>query len=136
VGRGIDPDWEERTVTGKLGWQPREEEAIVEWSEAEQDWLSATEAPRQRKLMPWGWDREKRLLGVLTDGASAPATIAAVFEKIQRANEEELHEPTTEWSVEPVLDRANFVAWRTSWMWCVPSHSRRGCPTRADGCLR
>jgi hypothetical protein len=34
-----------------------------------------------------------------------------VFEKILRRNEEELEQPTTEWSVEPVLDRRDFLSW-------------------------
>jgi hypothetical protein len=108
---GIEVDQESRTLTGKLGWQPREEEIISEWVPAEKDWLSSTAEPRQRKLMPFGFDGEKRLLGVVADGSSAPPTIAAVFEKILRANENELQEPSTEWSVEPVLDRENFIGW-------------------------
>jgi hypothetical protein len=34
-----------------------------------------------------------------------------VFESILRANERESLEPTTEWSVEPVLDRHSFLDW-------------------------
>jgi hypothetical protein len=108
---GLRVDEGGRAVTGKLGWQPREEEPVAEWSEEEKDWSSATAAPKERKLMPFGFEGETRLLTVLADGSSAPSTIAAVFEKILRSNEEELEQPTTEWSVEPILDRRDFLSW-------------------------
>ncbi len=111
---GLRVNDEDRTITGKLGWQPKEEEVVSEWSEEEMDWLSQKAVPKERKLMPFGFDGESRLLSVLSDGPSAPATIAAVFEKILRNNEKELDEPTTDWSVEPVLDRRDFLSWLKS----------------------
>jgi hypothetical protein len=108
---GLAVDEEARTLTGKLGWQPREEEPVSEWSEDEMDWISGTAAPTERKLLPFGFDGDSRLLTVLADGSSAASTIAAVFEKILRNNEEELERPTTEWSVEPILDRRDFLSW-------------------------
>jgi hypothetical protein len=108
---GIHVDEAEKALTGRLGWQPREEEVVAEWSEETKDWTSSTMAPRERKLMPFGFDGEKRLLTVLSDRESAPPTIAAVFEKILRENERELLERTTDWSVEPVLDAEDFLSW-------------------------
>jgi hypothetical protein len=107
---GIRIDGEERMLTGRLGWQTKEDEVISQWSEEAMDWLTQTAEPKERKLMPFGFDGDSRLLSVLTDG-SAPSTIAAVFEKILRENEQELLEPTTDWSVEPVLDRQDFLTW-------------------------
>jgi len=97
--------------TGRLGWQTKEDEVVSQWSDEAMDWQTQTAEPKERKLMPFGFDGDSRLLSVLTDGRTAPATIAAVFEKILRQNEQELLEPTTDWSVEPVLDRQDFLAW-------------------------
>jgi hypothetical protein len=111
---GLAIDDESQLITGKLGWQPVEEELVAEWSDEEKDWVTRTAATRERKLMPFGFDGDSRILTVLGDNESAPATIAAVFEKILRENEAELEEPTTEWSVEPILDRGDFLSWLRS----------------------
>ena len=111
---GVQVDNAESVLTGKLGWQPREEEIVSDWSDEERDWESSTAAPKERKLMPFGFDGDSRLLTILADGSSAPATIAAVFEKVLRENEKELLEPTVQWSVEPVLDRRDFLDWLKS----------------------
>lgn len=108
---GIRIDQKERTLTGRLGWQTKDDEVISEWSDEVMDWLTQTAEPKERKLMPFGFDGDSRILSVLTDGNSAPSTIAAVFEKILRQNEHDLPEPTTDWSVEPVLDRQDFLTW-------------------------
>jgi hypothetical protein len=101
-------------LTGKLGWQPVEEEVVAEWSDEQKDWVTRAAETRERKLMPFGFDGDSRILTVLGDGGSAPATIAAVFEKILRENEAQLGFPSTEWSVEPILDRGDFLSWLRS----------------------
>lgn len=112
---GIETDWSGRFLTGKLGWQPREDEVVADWSEEEKDWTTLTAEPRQHALLPFGFDGERRLLTILLDGAgTAPETLAKVFEKILRTNEGELAEPTTRWSVEPILDTHEFVDWLKS----------------------
>ncbi len=108
---GIQIDSDQAILTGRLGWQPREDEVVSLWSEEEMDWKVQVAEPKEKKLMPFGFDGESRLLTVLADGASATVTIAGVFEKILRKNEHETTWPTTDWSVEPVLDREDFLTW-------------------------
>lgn len=110
---GVRADAIERTLTGKLGWLPRGEEVVPEWSEDEKDWVSSTTTPRGGRIVPFGFDGDTRLLTVLHDRTSTPLTIAAVFEHILRENERELpiEERSTEWSVEPVLDAEDFLSW-------------------------
>jgi hypothetical protein len=108
---GIQYDSAESILTGRLGWQPREGEVVSQWSDEAMDWQTTTVEPKEHKLMPFGFDGESRLLTVLTDGKSSLTTIPSMFEQILRKNEAESHEPTTEWSVEPVLDRNDFLTW-------------------------
>jgi hypothetical protein len=110
---GLHPDPETRTVVGQVGWEPRGETVIVpRWSPEEMAWTASTEDPLGGDFVPFGWDAETRLLAVLRDrAATAPSTVSYVFERILDENERELIEPTTDWSVEPILDRETFLSW-------------------------
>jgi hypothetical protein len=107
---GLHRDDAGRTLVGKLGWVARDEEMVPEWSEPEKDWVT-TASPKGGKVVPFGFDGETRLLAVLRERRSAPSTVAYVFERILRDNEFDGRAPTTEWSVEPVLDAADFLSW-------------------------
>lgn len=114
---GVRRHEDDRTVTGRLGREPRGgEEVVPDWSEEEKDWLTMTVRPRGGRIVPFGFDGETRLLTVLSDRSSSPATLAAVFERILRDNERELpeEERSTEWSVEPILDAEEFIEWLSS----------------------
>jgi hypothetical protein len=108
---GVHTDRDDRTLVGKLGWEPRGQEVVPQWSEAEKDWLSETASPHGGRVVPFGFDGDTRLLAILRDPKSPANTVAAVFEQILRENERELEEPSTEWSVEPILDKADFLSW-------------------------
>lgn len=84
---------------------------VPAWSEEEQDWTSNVTAPAGGQIMPFAFDGETRLLTVLHDRSSAPPTIANAFQKILQQNEAELAERTTDWAVEPILDRQKFIDW-------------------------
>jgi hypothetical protein len=109
---GLEADKKQRVLTGKLGWEPRGgEEVLAQWSEHEKDWVSSPVTIKGGQAMPFGFDGETRLLTVLKDRSSAPATIALVIERTLQQNEAELDHPSTEWRVEPVLDRQRFTTW-------------------------
>jgi hypothetical protein len=82
----------------------------AEWSSEDMDWRSELNKPADH-LIPFGFDAESRLLAVVPDPNSNPATIGSVVEKILRDNESESASPTTDWAVEPVLDRRDFLEW-------------------------
>jgi len=109
----IEVDSPGRFVTGKLGWHPREPEIVPSWSDELKDW-PATLSQAPETLLPFAYDGEKRVLGVIHDKKSAPQFIAAVFEQILTENERELSRWTTEWSVEPILDSEEFIEWLDS----------------------
>jgi hypothetical protein len=108
---GLVDDREDRTLVGRLGWEPLGQDTVPQWSSEDKDWLSATTPPHGGRIVPFGFDGETRLLTVLRDPKNKPSTVAGVFEQILRENEDELPEPTTEWSVEPVLDAQDFLGW-------------------------
>jgi hypothetical protein len=108
---GLQRDDEAKTLVGKLGWEPIGRESVPLWDDYEKDWLSETATPHGGRVVPFGFDGETRLLTVLRDPKTPPTTVAAVFEKTLRDNERGLDHPTTEWSVEPVLDAADFLSW-------------------------
>jgi hypothetical protein len=110
---GLEVDHEDRVMTGRLGSQPAGKGVVSEWSDERKDWETHTTESRVRELLPFGFDGESRLLTVLQHGKPA-ATIATVFQTILRDNEKKSADPTTLWSVEPVLDRATFVSWLNS----------------------
>lgn len=106
----IEVDAEDRFVTGKLGWHPREPEVVPSWSDELKDWPATLSTPAET-LLPFAYDGEKRVLGVVYDKKSSPKSVAAVFEQILAENERELPQRTTEWSVEPILDSEEFIEW-------------------------
>lgn len=109
---GIDVAPESKTLTGKLGWVPwNEEEIVPEWDPDEKDWRASVAAPNRGGILPFGFDAETRILSVLRDTSSRPGTLAVVFERILQENEREMAQPTTEWSVEPILDVREFLDW-------------------------
>jgi hypothetical protein len=111
---GIEMDEDERVLTGKLGWVPVGVEVMPDWSDELQDWAESPVDTHGGTIVPFGFEGESRLLVVLEDRESRPETIAAVFEKILRENEQQTIERSTEWSVEPVLDAATFRSWLAS----------------------
>lgn len=106
----VEVDREDEFVTGKLGWHQRDPEIVPSWSDELKDW-PPTVSPPAETIMPFAFDGEKRLLGVVHDRRSSPQTLAAVFEMILDENERELDRRTTEWSVEAVLDAEQFIEW-------------------------
>ncbi len=107
---GIEVDREEQFVTGKLGWSPTEPEGVPSWSEELKDWPLDWGGIAET-LMPFAFDGKTRLLGVVHDKRSTAPTVASVFELILDGNERESDRPTTQWSVEPVLDAQEFIDW-------------------------
>lgn len=107
---GLQEDREAQTLTGRLGWKPKGVELKAEWSSEDMDWRSELDKPADH-LIPFGFDADSRLLAVVPDPNSNPATIGAVIEKVLRENESDSENPTTDWAVEPVLDRRDFLEW-------------------------
>jgi hypothetical protein len=114
ISGGVEIDQKGGAVTGKLGWHPAEEEAVTDYDVQAEDWVVSVEAPHGRVVLPFAFDGDTRILAVLRKGRSRATTIGRVFETILRENEFESQKPTTEWSVEPILDPRDFAEWLES----------------------
>ena len=110
---GIEIDQDNEILTGKLGWYSLDPEIVPTWSPELNDWPPTVRDPAET-LMPFAFDGSTRLLGVVHGKRSNPQVIATVFELILSENERELARPTTEWSVEPLLDSTEFIEWLNS----------------------
>jgi hypothetical protein len=122
LGRRYQLEWRvggliggDNALTGRLGRRPLDvKETSTKYVPERRDWIVETIDPKEKHLLPFGFDGESRLLAVVTDGSASPTTIGTVFEKILRENEAASTEPTTDWSVEPILDRQDFLDWLQS----------------------
>ncbi len=111
---GAEVDSDDQVLTGKVGWHPAEEEEVADYSDADEDWITSIEAPHGRVVLPYGFDAETRILAVLRRGRSRAVTIGGVFEGVLDQHERALSSPTTEWSVEAILDGRDFAEWLQS----------------------
>ena len=107
----LEIDEADRTVVGRIGWEPLRKAFVQRWSTDAKGWLETPADPSDGEVMPFAFDGETRLLGVLRAPESDPSTIASVFENVLNDNERQLLERTTDWSVEPILDRETFLTW-------------------------
>jgi hypothetical protein len=111
---GVEKDEAEGILTGKLGWVPAEQEVITDYSDEAEDWVVSIESPHGRVVMPFAFDAATRVLAVLRIGRNRANTIAGVFETVLAANERKEDRPSTEWSVEAILDPRDFAEWLES----------------------
>lgn len=108
---GLQSNPQGKTLVGKLGWEPVGLDDEPRWSAEEMDWLPGTVPSHGGRVAPFAFDGATRLLTVLRDSRASPSTQAAVLQKILRTTEGELENPSTEWSVELVLDGRDFITW-------------------------
>lgn len=111
---GVETDEDAQLLTAKLGYVPLDQEVVPQWDEQEMDWIATVSESHKGQILPMGFDGETRLLAVLRDSSTQPDTIGGVVERVLRENEQELDEPTTDWSVEPLLDEKDFLSWLES----------------------
>ena len=107
----LEVDSVDRTIVGRIGWEPLRKAFVQRWSTDAKGWLETPADPSDGEVMPFAFDGETRLLGVLRAPDSDPSTIATVFDTVLNDNERQLLERTTDWSVEPLLDRETFLTW-------------------------
>lgn len=103
-----------RYRTPQRGNVREQTDVVPAWSDEQKDWIETTTAPHGGQILPFVFDAESRILAILPDRQSRPTTIASVFESVLRDNEAQRDFPTTEWSVEPILDAQDFIDWLRS----------------------
>ncbi len=107
--RHILPD--ESGFTGEIGWQRDDQQQSSRYVSESQEWRDEVEPAGRSAHAPFAFDGNSRILGVLKHRTFSETTVAHVLQTLLREGEQQREWPTTEWSVEPILDERDFLAW-------------------------
>jgi hypothetical protein len=98
-------------LTGQVGWQMVGEQQRSRYLSDTQEWSDDVEAAELSAHAPFAFDGHTRILGVLKHRSFGEKAVAQAFEDLLRVGEMHLTWPSTEWSVEPILDERDFINW-------------------------
>ena len=104
----------ESALIGQVGWERDVEEQTSRYDQETREWRDEVEVTGQSAHAPFAFDGTTRVLGVLKHPSFNEKTIAHVFQTLLREGENSRQWPSTEWSVEPILDERDFFAWLDS----------------------
>ena len=110
--RNILPDLS--ALTGQVGWVQHDEQQTSIYVPETQEWRDEVEPTERTARAPFAFDGRTRVLGVLKHRSFSEATLPKVFQTLLREGEQEREWPSTEWSVEPILDERDFLTWLSS----------------------
>src|ERR1035438_9622396 len=110
--RNILPD--RSALTGQGGWQQNDEQQTSRYVPETQEWRDELEPTERAARAPFAFDARTRVLGVLKHSSFSEVTLPRVFQKLLREGEQEREWPSTELSVEPILDERGFLSWLSS----------------------
>lgn len=101
----------ETGLTGQIGWQQADEQQTSRYSPDTQEWQDEVEPTERATRAPFAFDARSRILGVLKHRSFGERVIAEVFQTLLRECENAREWPSTEWSVEAILDERDFLNW-------------------------
>jgi len=101
-------------LTGQVGWQQTDEQQTSRYVSETQEWRDELEPAERAARAPFAFDGRSRVLGILKHRSFSEKTVAKVFQTLLREGEQQRDWPSTEWSVEPILDERDFLAWLSS----------------------
>jgi len=107
--RHILPD--ESALAGQIGWQRDDQQQASRYESETQEWLDEVEPAERSAHAPFVFDGNSRILGVLKHSTFNEMTVAKVFQDLLREGEQQREWPSTEWSVEAILDERDFLSW-------------------------
>jgi hypothetical protein len=102
---------DESGFTGEVGWQRDDQQQASRYVSETREWRDEVEPAGRSAHAPFAFDGNSRILGVLKHSTFGEATVAHVFQTLLREGEQQREWPTTEWSVEAILDERDFLAW-------------------------
>lgn len=97
--------------TGQIGWQGNDEQQTSRYVPETMEWRDELGTAERGARAPFAFDGRTRVLGILKHTSFSEKTLARVFQTLLREGEEQREWPSTEWSVEPVLDERDFLEW-------------------------
>jgi len=104
---------DESALTGQIGWQRNDEQqaTVSRYVSETQEWRDELEPAGRSAHAPFVFDGNSRILGALKHSTFSETTVAKVFQDLLREGEQQREWPSTEWSVEPILDERDFLSW-------------------------
>jgi hypothetical protein len=101
----------ENALAGQIGWQRDDQQQASRYVPETQEWRDEVESAGRSAHAPFVFDGNTRILGVLKHSTFGEATVARVFQDLLREGEQQRKWPSTEWSVEAILDERDFLTW-------------------------
>jgi hypothetical protein len=102
---------DQSALMGQVGWQRDDEQQASRYIPETREWRDETEPAERSVHSPFVFDGDSRILGILKHRSFNEVTVAKVFQDLLREGEQEREWPSTEWSVEPILDERDFLRW-------------------------
>lgn len=101
-----------RVLSGEIGFERAASVTGGHYDMAALEWIDSVQQIELVPRTPFVIDGQTELLVFLEYSAFSPSTIAAVFTMLLRRGEDAREAgPSTEWSVEPLLDQTEFISW-------------------------
>lgn len=107
--RQVDVD--RRTLSGQIGFTSAGEHDADWYDEESQEWVSGIELLSNTARAPFLFHAESRILAILHAPRFNERVLPSVFRTLLNRGENERETPSTDWDVEPLLDRTNFLQW-------------------------
>ncbi len=120
IARNVEREWKlgnreinltQGWLAGRVGYVTDVEEEVDDYDEAKSEWITAVVETEHRATAPFAIIASSRYLCVVKHPTFPDTTLATVFEWLLNEGERQRAAPDTEWSVEPVLNEADFESW-------------------------
>lgn len=100
-----------RQLTGQIGWERIDSEAVDTYDSSGQKWTDRVGARGHAARSVFVFDAATRHLAVVRHPSFSDVVVPHVFRELLKRGEESRVERTTNWDVEPVLDEEEFRGW-------------------------
>jgi hypothetical protein len=108
---GENIDEARRVLSGQIGWYRRATKALDTFDSESLSWTVGVGASEASAVAPFAYDGESRILAVVQHPSFDDRTLSYVFETLLTLGENRRPAATTDWSVEPILDKGDFLTW-------------------------
>jgi hypothetical protein len=111
----IEIDELQRTMSGQIGWERISEALASAWDESLQRWVEDVVVRNESAVSPFAFIEAGHYLGVLKHPSfTTERMVPFVLRRLLNVGELSKDLPVTDWDVEPVGNREEFIAWLDS----------------------
>jgi len=106
-----DLDVGKRTLTGQIGWERHDPTSVDSYDAEAKRWVDIVEPKGCSARSVFVFNAESRLLGIVRHPSFSDTVLPKVFSTLLNQGETAREAPTTDWDVEPILDKKGFREW-------------------------